>query len=400
MDASSTTGPNWQAFAPITSTDHAGYIWVAVLYSLITSVLAAATRTWLKKNNLHQDDWLYLAATIALFGHVLSLIVALTSGLGTIPSPPSSRQRAHYTLAEYQSGSRATFSAAILLIISLAIAKCCVVIFQLRLLARDSKRIRYLCYALVGLFAAWGLGSVLGLSINCQVDWYITSGASTRCGQQPAKWTTITAFDVATEVALMAVPILIVWPLKMDRHLKIQVVSAFMFRIGVIALAIAHAVYVDRFQATDRPGMALTPVIIFAEAELCWSLISATIPNLKNFMKSFNTGFGHDFAFSTMEGSGQRRGSQYVCGSESDVRISKISNRRKSKGVRKADEFGGLSQRNDYEIAVSAGGMNEQMRPAGAVVGSSRAREIMVRKDVEMRIEENRYSGTSAIGLL
>jgi hypothetical protein len=64
MGDASNTGPNWNALAPITPYDHAGYIYITVLYSLITSVLAAATRTWLKKNNLHPDDWLYLAATV------------------------------------------------------------------------------------------------------------------------------------------------------------------------------------------------------------------------------------------------------------------------------------------------------------------------------------------------
>ena len=33
-------------------------------------------------------------------------------------------------------------------------------------------------------------------------------------------------------------------------------------------------------------------IIGLAECELCWSLISATIPNLRAFIKTFNTGFG------------------------------------------------------------------------------------------------------------
>jgi hypothetical protein len=54
------------------------------------------------------------------------------------------------------------------------------------------------------------------------------------------------------------------------------------------------------------------PALALAEAELCWSLVSATIPNLKSFMKSFNTGFGHnDFGFTsnpTMSTSRRRTG--------------------------------------------------------------------------------------------
>jgi hypothetical protein len=163
---------------------------------------------------------------------VISLLIALNHGLGTLPTPLSEQARAHYTLSQYEVGGRATFAGAIFLLIALTIAKCSVVIFMQRLLARDSRGIRLLCYGLTVVFIAWGLGSILGIAINCDATWYITSEAKDKCGHQPLKWKTIAAFDVATEFMLMMVPVLIVWPLKMAKHLKIQVVSAFMFRIG------------------------------------------------------------------------------------------------------------------------------------------------------------------------
>lgn len=83
---------------------------------------------------------------------------------------------------------------------------------------------------------------------------------------------------------------------------------------SVAALAIAHAVYSAKISADPRPGLAFVPALALAEAELCWSLISATIPNLKSFMKSFNTGFGHnDFGFTsnpTMSTSRRRPGDE------------------------------------------------------------------------------------------
>ena len=61
-----------------------------------------------------------------------------------------------------------------------------------------------------------------------------------------------------------------------------------------------HAIYTSRISTAPRAGLAFAPAIALAEAELCWSLVSATIPNLKNFMKSFNTGFGNnDFGFTS-----------------------------------------------------------------------------------------------------
>ena len=68
----------------------------------------------------------------------------------------------------------------------------------------------------------------------------------------------------------------------------------------VAGFAIAHAIYSARVSNNPHPGLAFVPALALAEAELCWSLISATIPNLKSFMKSFNTGFGNnDFGFTS-----------------------------------------------------------------------------------------------------
>ena len=61
------------------------------------------------------------------------------------------------------------------------------------------------------------------------------------------------------------------------------------------AAAIVHAVYVAKYEHSQHPSIAMVPAVVAAEAELCWSLVSAAIPNLKNFMKSFATGFGHEF---------------------------------------------------------------------------------------------------------
>jgi hypothetical protein len=180
--------------------------------------------------------------------------------------------------------------------------------------------------------------------------------------------------------------------------------------------------------------MAFTTVVIFAEAQLCWSLISATIPNLKNFIKSFNTGFGHESGFSTLGGSGYRSG--YPSGSNSNqnssntreamkreairaeaIRMAKIErnsernsertrerngerngyrNSGRSSGGNSArelreleearrrqdDRFAGMRMEHDYEIAVY-GGLS---RPESRSIGSNRSEEWIIRKDVVMTV--------------
>ena len=57
-------------------------------------------------------------------------------------------------------------------------------------------------------------------------------------------------------------------------------------------MAALHLHYVSRYAHSSIPGRALVPVLVLQQVELCWSLISATIPNLKAFVKHFSSGFG------------------------------------------------------------------------------------------------------------
>jgi hypothetical protein len=61
---------------------------------------------------------------------------------------------------------------------------------------------------------------------------------------------------------------------------------------SVAALSILHLKFVSDYTQSHNPGIALVPVLVLQQVQLCWSLISATIPNLKSFVKSFSSGFG------------------------------------------------------------------------------------------------------------
>ncbi|KAK4954574.1 hypothetical protein LTR10_008007 [Elasticomyces elasticus] len=388
--------PNWQAFAPIYADNHAGYIYIVVLYSLIFTILACSTRLWIKKNNLGNDDYVYGAASLAVIAHITCLFIALKHGLGTVATQhastvPSTVQQ--YSLKSYHVGGKATFASAIFLIVALALAKCSVVLFMQRLLARDLKALNIACWVVIGVSLLWGVGSIIGISVGCQTSSYILDDAAERCGMQSTKWSAITAFDAVTELLIIAIPIVLVRPLQMSRKLKWEVVSAFMFRIGVIATAVVHAIYVNRFASSQHPSMTLVPVIIAAECELSWSILSATIPNLKNFMRSFNTGFGHEFGLTTMNaGSGYGKSSRDPHPNSHTgrgIQLSRISRR---------DKHGGASGRDDFQV------MNEDLNPEGvaygvdvgtghardnASVGSGKSQEMIIRKDVVMTVEEN-----------
>lgn len=83
----------------------------------------------------------------------------------------------------------------------------------------------------------------------------------------------------------------------MSLCLKFQVFLAFAFRLPLIAFSVAHLSLFDQYLRSTSPLFIISGSLIVQQVMLTYSLISATIPNLKSFMKSFSTGLGVSFGF-------------------------------------------------------------------------------------------------------
>ncbi|KAK3720826.1 hypothetical protein LTR37_003489 [Vermiconidia calcicola] len=390
--------PNWHSFAPITTYDHAGYLWTTALYCIIFSTLVFATRAYIKKNSWGRDDSVFAAAFVAQVGHVVAIFAALKHGLGRVPGspfhPPGERTTAK--LIEYAAGGKAVFAALIFLVISLALAKISVVLFIRRLVTRNSHMLIKGSYLLHCVCALWGLASLITISVDCSPSWYITDYSARRCGAQGRRWVGIVAIDALTEIMITAYPVVLVWPLKMSAKLKVQVTSAFVFRLGVAAAAIMHAVWVFRHAKSVHPSLAMVPTIIIAEAELCWSLVSATIPNLKNFMRRFSTGFGHEFGLGTTTTSEQKTSEpRSVHESTADLTgLNHVSNVNKSNAdyiglnrlskssIRNAGPTNFVTT-NEYDCEVSRGDSTDDR----SATSGRRSDEMIIKRDVTMTVD-------------
>lgn len=86
---------------------------------------------------------------------------------------------------------------------------------------------------------------------------------------------------------------------------KCQVIMAFSFRLPLIALSAVQLSYLVKYPSAPEPQFAIIDTLLLQQAIVSWSLISATVPNLKNFLKSFSIGMGFPLAYDdTMTGSG------------------------------------------------------------------------------------------------
>lgn len=119
---------------------------------------------------------------------------------------------------------------------------------------------------------------------------YLVSG-------QYARWQGITAVDVITEICICALPIAFVWPTNMSLYIKFQVFLAFAFRLPLVFLSAVHLSLFKTYPQSSQPQLAIAGSLILQQVMLTYSLISATIPNLKSFMKSFSVGMGVSIGF-------------------------------------------------------------------------------------------------------
>ncbi|KAH7109397.1 hypothetical protein B0J13DRAFT_490117 [Dactylonectria estremocensis] len=294
--ASETSDDGSPRFSPVAFNDHAGQLWIITILSLIYSALVAMARAYIKYQMFGFDDILIACATVLQLAQSIAVFVGLTHGLGKFNSitPPE----------QWATSSKSTLASVILCLLALAFAKCSVLALILRIIGSKTGRSRPVCIGLIALSAAWGVGSCVAFLVNCRGDTLLTLDNAKQCPNQETRWAVITAIDIFTEVLAWSLIVRVSWTVSMSFTRKCQVAMAFSFRIPLIALSAIHLAYLGKYPASDEPQFAVTNSLLLQQAMLSWSLISATVPNLKNFLNSFSIGMGFPLAFDlTMYGS-------------------------------------------------------------------------------------------------
>jgi hypothetical protein len=117
----------------------------------------------------------------------------------------------------------------------------------------------------------------------------------------------------------------------MSYWLKAMVLSAFAFRIPIIPLAIARIQNLNVTANSTDYTFDVVLAVVFAQVEMHYSLIAATIPCARPFLKALNTGYMVTAAeqVDPVLREQNQRGDLYMLSSkeESDYSKSRLSNR-------------------------------------------------------------------------
>ncbi len=143
--------------------------------------------------------------------------------------------------------------------------------------------------------------------------------------------------------------------------------------------------YIDKYRDSSNPGLAQEPILVIQQVYLCWSIISATIPNLKSFVRSFGSGFGIGLdmeRYTQAYGSKGSYGRQYELGS---VRNTKSG---ASRNTTRQDNRS-YNDIENQEVVMDARSNGAPVTPHAQEDGSiesAGSQERIIRKDVQWRI--------------
>ncbi|EXJ61483.1 uncharacterized protein A1O5_11799 [Cladophialophora psammophila CBS 110553] len=273
------------ARVPLISATHRGPVvnlvaWIAVV-TMCLAVITVLVSKLVVLRRLAWNDSIIIAAMALSIGFTVAINQQVSGGLGSEISTLTGDQ--------YEKFQKAGYAWNILYITSLSFGKVSTLSLLLALSPNKSYRIPML--ATGGLTAVWAVASVIASAFQCSLPhpYLITTN---KCFSQEGFWDAVGIIDILIDVALMAIPVWLVYNLQLPLKKKIAVCFAFSFRILAIACTIWRISEMHRFfdRNADVTFESWLPTIATL-LEVFFSVFAACVPHLRPFMESIQAGY-------------------------------------------------------------------------------------------------------------
>ncbi|PGH16039.1 hypothetical protein AJ79_02019 [Helicocarpus griseus UAMH5409] len=357
MESTTTDDPR---FALITPNDHGGILVIIATLLMTGMLLFLGIRIYTRMllgGGLGLDDYVLTFSSVLAVAQTVATLYSVNRGFGKKTDLIDDQ------VVRIPQLETSTYAGDILFVIAVTLSKCAVCLLIKRLTQTEKHQL--VAYVILGASIIWGLASTLTISIRTPIDkpWRLLN-------KDPVnvllRWRIVGALDILTELALSALSVFLVWSLQMPIRNKLIVVTAFSFRLSIVAPIIARINYLAALQTSDNHNLffALVPATLCTQIELHLGLMAATIPCLKPFMRAANTGymgFGgafierthHDtnsYPLSSMKSGTSRRGEKSVITSSTATATTgsaAANNNNEGDSSRKGDSNSGGGDRND-----------------------------------------------------
>ncbi|KAK4549173.1 hypothetical protein LTR36_007631 [Oleoguttula mirabilis] len=391
-------------FASVTDTDHRAWIFTATALGLSMTLLSSAVRISIRltiSSGWGLDDATLAISTILSFVQSSLVLAACADGLGkSIELIP----------LELRGGiQQKYYTSNLIFIVALGFSKVSLLLFLRRLTPVSLQR--RVILALLGLIAAWTMGSVLAAALQCELSqpWIIVGQ---KCSGWFLRWEILEIFASLIEVAICLMAVWLVWNLHTGLDKKVVVVLAFSFRLVLIVFTGFRLGSFNEKAFTADFMLHEASYICWTQAELNYSILSATIPIARQFVSSLGTHYGGGHGLSS-DGNGYGSGAAYSYkrsggtkqGSNFQMSVLKSSGRRKSGSANPTDGVLYAETTDDgvYSYGIEGSthpikgnmtnsrgaGLTKSHNADATSVGSNDSQKMIIRKDVTWQIRRD-----------
>ncbi|KIX95787.1 uncharacterized protein Z520_08495 [Fonsecaea multimorphosa CBS 102226] len=273
------------ARVPLISATHRGPVVNLVAWTTVTTMCLSVVTVLISKlvvlRRLAWKDAILITAMVFSIGFTIAINQQVSGGLGSEISTLSADQ--------YEKFQKAGYAWNILYTTSLSFGKISTLSLLLALSPNKSYRIPMWATGLLTI--AWTVTSIIASAFQCSLPhpYLITTN---KCFSQVGFWDAVAVIDILIDVALMAMPVWLVYNLQLPIKKKIAVCFAFSFRILAIACTIWRMSEMHRFfdRSADITFESWLPTIATI-LEVFFSVFAACVPHLRPFMESIQAGY-------------------------------------------------------------------------------------------------------------
>ncbi|KUJ14945.1 uncharacterized protein LY89DRAFT_649533 [Mollisia scopiformis] len=269
----------------LTATDQSGVILIAAALGLIFAIISLLIRVYLQlevRHHVARDDAAVLLAMLVFVGQSSAVFVEVSKGFGkTLSDIP---------LSNLTSLQKASYSSDILYLVAVWLTKCSVAFLTIRL--SPDKRHNFASNAVLYTSTLFVVISIFMFALGCNLSepWLFID---TPYGMNMfLRWQIVAAFDIVTELALLALSFYLVGGLQLSRYKKFVVIFAFALRLPII-VAIAFRLHFLRNElSSSDPTLKGSLASVSTQIQISYAIIAATTPCLRPFMSALSTNYG------------------------------------------------------------------------------------------------------------
>ncbi|KAL8967611.1 MAG: hypothetical protein Q9183_002828 [Haloplaca sp. 2 TL-2023] len=264
------------------SDDRSGEIMGTAIAMAIVTTIIVALRFYCRKKmkvGISWDDWTMLASQILMIGLCVNLAWGASFGTGRhlLTLSPA-------TITKFQ---KLLFAYYIQYGLQFQLVKISILLFYRRVFPKVATSTKwavawYATLALVLVVLVVGQATMI---FQCSpVSYFWTRSGNGSCINLQATFYSMSALTILTDIAILCLPMPIVWKLQMETRKKIGVIGIFLLGGFVCLATIMRTVYVDQIDTAD-PTWG-TESAIWATVEVAMAIVCGCLPVLAPLMRT------------------------------------------------------------------------------------------------------------------